>query len=89
MSEPLEPARTVRFEAPAPATRREVLADLGRALDLPPWFGRNLDALEECLRSLPGPLTLVWRGPLDPAIREVLEARAADPGRPRFRLDAG
>lgn len=78
----------MRFEPPTPASRREVLAALGRALDLPPWFGRNLDALEECLRALPEPVTLVWRGDLDPAIREVLEARAAVEGRPGFTLDA-
>lgn len=71
-------------------TRREVLGALGRALDLPPWFGCNLDALEECLRDLTAPTTLVWRGPLDPAVRAVLEARAADDGatgRPRFVLE--
>lgn len=82
-------ARVVRFEPPTPASRREVLAALGRVLDLPPWFGRNLDALEECLRSLPDPVTLVWHGPLEPAVRAVLEARAADDGatgRPRFVL---
>lgn len=79
----------VRFEPPTPASRREVLAALGRELGLPPWFGRNLDALEECLRSLPEPVTLVWRGHLDPAIRTVLEARAADETRPRFVLETG
>ncbi|GAA4694347.1 barstar family protein [Nocardioides nanhaiensis] len=83
--------RVVRFgPAHTDGTRREVLDALGRALDLPPWFGRNLDALEECLRSLPDPVTLVWHGPLDPAVRAVLEARAADDGatgRPRFTLE--
>ncbi|MFF8837862.1 barstar family protein [Streptomyces sp. NPDC015130] len=35
------------------------------ALALPAWFGRNWDALADCLTDLPGPLTVVvtgWQG---------------------------
>lgn len=32
------------------------------ALDLPGWFGRNLDALDEVLRDLPRPTALVLAG---------------------------
>lgn len=32
------------------------------ALALPDWFGRNWDALADCLTDLPGPVTLVVTG---------------------------
>lgn len=38
---------------------REALHDaLARGLSLPPWYGRNLDALFDCLTSLPEPAVL-------------------------------
>ena len=43
-------------------TKREVLAALGEALDLPGYYGGNLDALEECLADLGGPTVLLWDG---------------------------
>lgn len=44
--------------------KSELLAALGRALDLPDYFGANWDALEECLNDLSwreGPVWLVLR----------------------------
>jgi RNAse (barnase) inhibitor barstar len=42
----------------------EALAAIGDALDFPPWYGRNLDALYDCLTDLswlpPGLHVLVW-----------------------------
>jgi len=34
------------------AAKTEMLAAFGRALDFPPWFGANWDALEDCLADL-------------------------------------
>lgn len=39
-----------------------VLALLGAALALPAHYGRNLDALNDCLRDLDGPTVLLWEG---------------------------
>lgn len=33
--------------------RRQVLVEIGRALELPAWFGANLDALYDSLTDLP------------------------------------
>lgn len=41
-------------------TREEALTALGEALDLPDHYGRNLDALWDCLRDLPAPTVLIW-----------------------------
>ncbi|SHL38021.1 Barstar (barnase inhibitor) [Pseudonocardia thermophila] len=59
-----------------PAERRvELLTQIGKALRFPGYYGRNLDALEECLTDLSwlpeGEVVLVWDGD------EVL--RRADP----------
>ena len=43
-------------------TRAEFLAAVGPALDLPDHYGRNLDALNDCLRDLPGRTVLLWDG---------------------------
>lgn len=71
------------------STKEETLTLLGSALDFPDYFGRNLDALVDCLRDLgTGPGTvLLWDGwgPVahaDPAtfaaIVEILQERSAD-----------
>jgi RNAse (barnase) inhibitor barstar len=39
----------------------ELFEALSSALELPDFFGRNWDALEECLRDLEEPVTLVVR----------------------------
>lgn len=45
-------------------TKDEVLAAVGEALELPDYYGRNFDALEECLRSVArdAPVVLLWDG---------------------------
>jgi Barstar, RNAse (barnase) inhibitor len=46
--------------------RRAVLTAIGRVLRFPAYYGRNLDALEECLTDLSwlpaGEVMLVWEG---------------------------
>lgn len=46
------------------AERRVLLTAIGRALRFPPYYGHNLDALDECLRDLSwlpaGEVVLVW-----------------------------
>ena len=46
----------------SPRTKAEALEGLGRALAVPRWYGRNLDALADCLGDLARPTALVWRG---------------------------
>lgn len=46
----------------APTTRAEALAALGEALDFPSYYGRNLDALWDCLTDLDAPTAVVWSG---------------------------
>lgn len=41
---------------------REALDALGAALDFPDYYGRNLDALEDCLRDVERPTALLWAG---------------------------
>lgn len=41
-------------------TREDFLANVGTALQFPHWYGRNLDALWDCLRDLEAPTALVW-----------------------------
>jgi RNAse (barnase) inhibitor barstar len=43
-------------------TKRELLTALGEALQFPDYYGRNLDALRDCLRDLDGPGVLLWDG---------------------------
>lgn len=40
--------------------RADVLRALGDALAFPDHYGANLDALNDCLRDLPGPTVLLW-----------------------------
>lgn len=37
-----------------------VLRAIGEGLAFPAHYGRNLDALNDCLRDLPGPTVLLW-----------------------------
>ena len=41
--------RVIEVDASAASTKAQVLGLLGRALEFPSWFGRNWDALEDCL----------------------------------------
>ena len=40
---------TIRLDGAGLCRRKEAFALLGRALALPEWWGRNLDALDDCL----------------------------------------
>ena len=48
--------RFVRVALAGCTNRREVLLAVGRALELPDWFGANLDALYDSLTDLAAPL---------------------------------
>ncbi|MGH3350949.1 MAG: barstar family protein [Nocardioides sp.] len=41
-------------------TKDEVLGAIGTALGFPSHFGRNLDALWDCLRDVSAPTVLLW-----------------------------
>lgn len=43
-------------------SKTEALDAIGAALDFPAWYGRNLDALQDCLSELSGEHVLVWAG---------------------------
>jgi len=42
--------------------RDQVLAAIGEGLDFPEYYGRNLDALADCLAELSGDTVLLWDG---------------------------
>lgn len=76
-------------------TKAEVMEALGKALELPEHFGKNLDALADCLTDLRGDAVLLWDGwaPFARADEngfrkalKVLADRAADAGRGRFTV---
>ena len=76
-------------------TLTEALDAVGRALDFPAYYGRNLDALWDCLGDLDRPTALLWAGwePLavhDPdawaAILAVLRRRVQAGARPAFAV---
>lgn len=73
--------------------KAQLMDRLALALDLPPWFGRNWDALADCLTEVghdPGTV-LEWTGAddlpveLSGPLREILEERA-DEGSTPFRV---
>lgn len=47
------------------------------ALNLPAWFGRNWDALAECLGDVPTSTVLVWDGWRDMALADPRAAEVA------------
>ncbi|UJW32247.1 barstar family protein [Saccharothrix sp. AJ9571] len=51
---------------PAPVTKAAAMDAIAAALDFPDWFGRNLDALYDCLTDLSwlpaGEHVLIWAG---------------------------
>ena len=61
---------TIELDGSLLQNREEAMDLLERALDLPEWWGRNLDALHDCLTDLGRPVRLELRG------RERLEAAA-------------
>lgn len=44
--------RMFAIDASAVRTKSQMLGLLGRSLAFPPWYGRNWDALEDCLTDL-------------------------------------
>ncbi|MBI3687202.1 MAG: barstar family protein [Actinobacteria bacterium] len=65
-----------------PASKAEFLDAVAEAFAFPPWFGRNYDALADCLADLSwlpgGRFALVWVGwerlrAADPAAFDVLQ----------------
>ena len=83
---------TIRLDGAGLCRREEALALLGRALALPEWWGRNLDALYDCLTGgLGRPVRLELSGQeameatdFGRRLRRVLEDAAAVS--PRFEL---
>lgn len=72
--------------------RDEAMEFLGCALYLPEWWGRNLDALHDCLTDLDRPVKLVLRdraelesGPFGRSLLRVLRDSAAEC--PRLELE--
>lgn len=72
-------------------TKQAFLESAGAALGFPGYYGRNLDALWDCLGDLERPTALVWDGwqelavgsPDDWAgVMSVLAERASGPGVP-------
>lgn len=59
----------------AAATKAATLEAFAEALDLPAWFGGNLDALAECLNHLAGHAEGEWELVVD----RVAELGRADP----------
>lgn len=49
---------TVHLDGELLQNRAEAMEALGRALLLPEWWGRNLDALHDCLTDLGRPVRL-------------------------------
>lgn len=54
--------RTVRLDTADLADKREVLTRIGEAFGFPDYYGRNLDALADCLGDLAEPTALEWSG---------------------------
>src|SRR2546423_736593 len=66
-----------------PTTKTALLDEIASALAFPEWFGRNWDALDDCLGDLSwlpvGPISLIWADPS--ALRD------ADPGSYEIALE--
>jgi RNAse (barnase) inhibitor barstar len=54
--------RTIRLDTADLADKREVLTRFGEAFGFPEYYGRNLDALADCLAELTEPTALEWTG---------------------------
>lgn len=76
-------------------SRAEALDAIGRALRFPDYYGRNLDALWDCLTDLDAPTALVWSGWEAIAVHaaddwarivRVLDQRVRETGRPPFAV---
>lgn len=61
---------TIRLDGAQLQNRKEAMELLGQALAFPKWWGRNLDALYDCLTDLGRPVRL------EISRREAMEASA-------------
>lgn len=70
---------------------RDLVIRVGEVLGFPSYYGRNLDALADCLSDRTGPTALVWHAWGDAAVRdprtwsrllEVLQEATERPGPP-------
>lgn len=85
---------TVKLDGALLCTRKEAMDLLGQALCLPQWWGRNLDALYDCLTDLGRPVRLELHGKqqltrtaFGRRLLRVLEDAALE--NPWLELDAG
>ncbi|MGY4721289.1 barstar family protein [Naumannella cuiyingiana] len=85
--------RVATLGAAPGGTKDDLLGAVGDALGFPDWYGRNLDALADCLTDLAAPTALVlagWPWPEDlpgwAGVREVLDERIADTRWPAFAV---
>jgi RNAse (barnase) inhibitor barstar len=54
--------RTVRLDTADLTDKRDVLTRMGERFGFPDYYGRNLDALVDCLRDIAEPVRLEWSG---------------------------
>lgn len=76
---------TIRLDGARLRDREEAMELLGQALVLPEWWGRNLDALYDCLTDLGRPMRLevfhreqMAETPFGRRLLRVLEDAAAE-----------
>lgn len=77
MSYPVHVARTAGEGVELP--EGDLFDAIADALALPGYFGRNWDALDECLRDLERPVTLI--------VRDAASRWERDPGEMRMLVD--
>lgn len=62
-----------RCELRRPGARDEALAQLGRGLGFPSWYGGNLDAAWDCLTDISDPVQVLWTGWQDFAVHHPVD----------------
>ena len=84
--------RRIEMDGACLTRRGQAMEYLDGRLELPDWWGRNLDALHDCLTGLDRPVRLVLRGradlestPFGRVLLRVLRDAAAEC--PRLELD--
>ena len=84
--------RRIELDGACLTRRGQAMEYLDGRLELPEWWGRNLDALHDCLTGLDRPVRLVLRGradlestPFGRVLLRVLRDAAAEC--PRLELD--
>lgn len=88
--------KEIRFRYTDAPTAEALHRALGRTLDFPEYYGRNLDALWDCLIEIDLPIRFIWEDydSLDPdlheeaaAILSVLEEYAGEEPEFQVRVD--